>query len=84
MKRHRLFSIACLLLGMLMACAGCNKAGIGDDDYPIRPVPFTDVEIQDDFWAQRMKTNHEVTIPIALDNIVNDYSHPLLCVGSSW
>ncbi len=32
-------------------------------DYPIQPVPFTAVTIEDNFWAPKIKTNHEVTIP---------------------
>ncbi|MDZ7261773.1 MAG: glycoside hydrolase family 127 protein [candidate division KSB1 bacterium] len=35
-------------------------------DYPIRPVPFTAVKVTDNFWAPRIKLNHDVTIPIAL------------------
>ncbi len=35
-------------------------------DYPIRPVPFTAVEVTDSFWAPRIITNHEITIPHAL------------------
>jgi len=35
-------------------------------DYPVRPVPFTSVKLTDNFWAPRVKLNHEVTIPIAL------------------
>ncbi|HSO88906.1 MAG TPA: glycoside hydrolase family 127 protein [Draconibacterium sp.] len=35
-------------------------------DYPVRPVPFTSVKLNDKFWAPRVKLNHEVTIPIAL------------------
>jgi len=35
-------------------------------DYPIQPVPFTAVKVNDSFWAPRIKKNHEVTIPIAL------------------
>ena len=34
-------------------------------DYPIRPVPFTEVKIADDFWAPRIETNRTVTIPYA-------------------
>jgi len=34
-------------------------------DYPIKPVPFTNVKVSDLFWAPRLKTNKEVTIPIA-------------------
>ncbi len=39
-------------------------------DYPISPVPFSRVHIQDDFWAPKIKTNHEVTIPIAYQQSV--------------
>lgn len=34
--------------------------------YPIAPVPFTAVHVQDHFWAPRIRTNHDVTIPIAI------------------
>ncbi len=33
------------------------------EDYPIRPVPFTAVTIDDDFWTPRLETNRRVTIP---------------------
>jgi uncharacterized protein len=32
-------------------------------DYPIRPVPFTDVTIEDAFWGPRLETNRTRTIP---------------------
>jgi len=32
-------------------------------DYPITPVPFTSVEINDHFWSSRLETNRKVTIP---------------------
>ncbi|HEY4788776.1 MAG TPA: beta-L-arabinofuranosidase domain-containing protein, partial [Bacteroidales bacterium] len=35
-------------------------------DYPIQPVPFTAVQVDDLFWAPRIKRNHDITIPIAL------------------
>ena len=31
-------------------------------DYPIRPVPFTAVEIKDGFWSPRLETNRAVTV----------------------
>jgi uncharacterized protein len=34
-------------------------------DYPIRPVPFTQVRVDDAFWAPRIETNRAVTIPYA-------------------
>ena len=32
-------------------------------DYPIQPVPFTEVKINDSFWRPRLETNRRVTIP---------------------
>ena len=34
-------------------------------DYPIKPVPFTAVHLDDAFWAPRIETNRSVTIPYA-------------------
>lgn len=34
-------------------------------DYSITPVPFNQVHLNDKFWSERIKTNREVTIPIA-------------------
>jgi DUF1680 family protein len=31
-------------------------------DYPIRPVPFTAVAIEDGFWSPRLETNRRVTL----------------------
>lgn len=35
-------------------------------EYPIAPVSLTNVIIDDNFWSERIQTNHEVTIPIAI------------------
>lgn len=50
---------------VLIACSPKENADNGNE-YPIRPVPFTEVRMTDSFWSQRIKTNHEVTIPIAI------------------
>lgn len=34
-------------------------------DYPVKPVPFTSVRLNDVFWAPRIETNRAVTIPYA-------------------
>ncbi len=34
-------------------------------DYPVQPVPFTDVHLDDEFWAPRIETNRRETIPFA-------------------
>jgi len=36
-------------------------------DYPIQPVPFTQVQVSDQFWAPKMQINATVTIPYTLE-----------------
>jgi hypothetical protein len=36
------------------------------NDYPIKPVPFTKVHINDGFWYDRIETNRKVTIPASI------------------
>jgi DUF1680 family protein len=40
-------------------------AGPAPRDYPVQPVPFTAVHLDDAFWAPRLETNRAVTIPYA-------------------
>ena len=50
-----------LALGM---CAGAGAQGISAG-YPITPVPFTQVKVNDSFWSPRLQASREVTIPLA-------------------
>lgn len=36
-------------------------------DYPISPIPFTEVALTDVFWAPRLETNRRATLPYCLD-----------------
>ncbi|HOT95730.1 MAG TPA: glycoside hydrolase family 127 protein [bacterium] len=45
---------------LLLTCAQ-RKAR----DYPIQPVPFTRVHLEDSFWAPRIEINRTITIPHA-------------------
>lgn len=47
-------------LGWLTVCGQHIRSA-----YPISPVKFTQVEITDSFWKERIETNRKVTIPIA-------------------
>ncbi len=60
MNRIPKIAVALALAALASAC------GTQTQDYPITPVPFTDVEIVDAFWLPRMETNREITIPYAL------------------
>src|SRR5437867_9360741 len=41
-----------------------------EHDYPIQPVPFTAVHLNDVFWAPRIETNRQVTIPFAFEQCI--------------
>ncbi len=48
-----------------LALTSMAKAPKSHHGYPINPVPFTSVKVNDDFWGQRLKASREVTIPLA-------------------
>src|SRR5665811_266867 len=52
------------LIGFLLF--SCSEKKQSRNEYLISPVPFTKVQVTDNFWAKRIKTNHDVTIPIAI------------------
>ncbi|RYG70270.1 glycoside hydrolase family 127 protein, partial [bacterium] len=53
---------------MLNALASAQASQpVAKRDYPVQPVPFTDVRLDDAFWAPRIETNRTVTIPFAFE-----------------
>ncbi len=60
-------SIIVVLLVLLSGASFLEASERAISDYPYRPVPFTDVKLNDIFWAPRIKTNREVTIPYAFE-----------------
>jgi DUF1680 family protein len=57
-----------LLIALTFYCAvgyAQNK------DYPIKPVPFTHVKLDDHFWSPRIETNRTVTIPASFARCEN-------------
>lgn len=56
---------ASAIAGALAFCA--VQAGPPAKDYPVKPVPFTAVHLNDVFWAPRIETNRLVTIPFAFE-----------------
>lgn len=45
------------------ALVAMSSSALARNDYPITPVPFTDVHVHDAFWSPRLETNRMVTIP---------------------
>jgi DUF1680 family protein len=43
------------------------KANTAARDYPVKPVPFTAVHFNDQFWLPRIEINRRVTIPFAFE-----------------
>ena len=55
------------LLTRLSIAGGQAEAPLSERDYPIKPVPFTQVRLTDQFWAPKIETNRAVSIPTAFD-----------------
>ncbi len=82
LKVAGIFSVAFTILLALPGCRGKGAAPAAPAaapvssasvpsasaslDYPIRPVPFTQVELTDAFWAPRLEINRTVSVPYAL------------------
>lgn len=49
-----------IIMTLLSSCA---KNPNSKTDYPVKPVPFTDVHFTDNFWLPRLDTNRIITIP---------------------
>jgi DUF1680 family protein len=43
-----------------------SSASYSPADYPIRPVPYSQVTLRDNFWEPRVRRNAEVTIPFEI------------------
>jgi uncharacterized protein len=54
-----------LVLGVGLALAAAVRAEQPARDYPVQPVPFTAVHLDDVFWAPRIETNRTQTISFA-------------------
>jgi hypothetical protein len=60
-KRWMILCVICLgIIGLSFSCKRVSRV-----DYPYKPVPFTAVQITDEFWQPRIETNRKVTIPYA-------------------
>ena len=49
----------------------CGIAYAQTKDYPIKPVSFTNVKLNDEFWSSRIETNRTVTIPASFARCEN-------------
>ncbi len=61
-------AITMLILAALATAASAQTTA--KRDYPVKPVPFTAVHVNDAFWAPRIEINRKVTIPFAFEKDV--------------
>lgn len=59
MKKNILIILIALSFG---SCSKVNNSGL-NNDYPVEPVSFSNVQLTDQFWLPRLETNRKVTIP---------------------
>lgn len=62
---NKFLKVILTIAGFALLLSGCVKKPSAGADYPIQPVPFTEVKLTDNFWAPRIMKNASVTIPIA-------------------
>jgi DUF1680 family protein len=62
--RHSV-AAACLGCALAIVPARSQTGAPAKPDYPIKPVPFTAVRLNDVFWAPRIEINRTVSIPSA-------------------
>lgn len=56
----------CIFLAGLVVSMACARGVSLEKDYPLRPVPFNRVKLQDQFWLPRLQIQAETTVPHAL------------------
>src|SRR5688500_2627839 len=66
MKLILRLTVVMVMLRCLTDVSFSQTVKLQSGDYPIQPVLFNAVRLKDDFWAPRIKTNHEITIPFTL------------------
>lgn len=59
--KNNKFVVISLFLAATSVCASAQTK-----DYPIQPVAFTNVHVQDNFWQPKMEVNASVTIPYVI------------------
>jgi uncharacterized protein len=60
--RRSLLLSTCGLIPGIGLLRALDSAAITARDYTVRPVPLTQVDIVDDFWAPRMEVNRNISI----------------------
>jgi DUF1680 family protein len=55
-----------IIIAVVLLLKGEEARPGAASDYPIKPVPFTQVRLDDVFWTPKLETNRTATVPFAL------------------
>ena len=62
-------------LWLLIAFTASGDAADTAPDYPLKPVPYYQVEITSDFWRPRMETQRKTLVPWAFERTQSGVAH---------
>jgi len=63
--RKRVLAATAVVFAFGLTVAQSQSGAPAKPDYPIKPVPFTAVHLNDEFWAPRIEVNRTSSIPSA-------------------
>ena len=63
---RKVLPAAWLFVVLIVSCRQAQPPAEAIKDYPILPVDFAEVKLEDEFWAPRLEINRAVTIPYLL------------------
>ncbi len=71
---------------LLLSAADCRKTPGSQQDYDVETVPFTSVNIQDDFWAPKIEVNRTVSIQhcLAMHEETGNLASPKYVEGAAY
>ena len=73
-------SLLLLCVGLLLAwpnvdAGAAQPSADAGPDYPIKPVPFNEVEVTSEFWRPRLITQRQVLVPFAFERTKPGVAH---------
>ncbi len=63
------------LMSLALFAGSSFFAGTATADYPLRPVPFNQVEMTSDFWRPRLVTQRKTLVPFAFERTQPGVEH---------
>ncbi|MEM8680637.1 MAG: beta-L-arabinofuranosidase domain-containing protein, partial [Planctomycetota bacterium] len=73
---NRFWLLVMLCGGIASSAAGVRaQATTAPADYPLKPIPFNEVEMTSEFWRPRLITQRETLVPFAFERTESGVAH---------